>query len=77
MQQSEVQLYDVVVVEKDTRKVVSVVGDRMHLHDGYHSATQRKNTWSVRCNNAFSVQIVKTGSFKKGDYVPREAEVIE
>ncbi len=75
--ENDVQLYDVIVIEKDTRKVTAVVGDRMHLYDGYHSAEQRKNTWMVRCSNAFIVQTVKTGTFKQGDYVPRDTEFVK
>lgn len=63
--------YDVVVVDAG-RKVIAVVGELMHMSDGYHSAIQRLNTWDIRVAVGYSVKIVETGKFSKGDILPKD-----
>lgn len=69
------QYYDVVVIEKTSRNVNSVVGTKMFLTDGYYSAVQRRNTYRARVSKAFTAEIVLTGLYETGDFVPEDARI--
>lgn len=74
--ENNVQYYDVVVVEKTSRSVNAVVGTKMFLTDGYYSTVQRRNTYRARVSKAFTVEIVPTGLYKKGDFVPEDVRIL-
>ena len=65
------ELYDVVIYEKATRKVASVIGKNLKRFDGTGSgrntAELRAQTGRERINEHYECEIVEAGKYKNGD----------
>jgi hypothetical protein len=61
------KLYDVVIYEKATRKVASVIGRDMRLCEGFYNATKRRETALGRINDNYGAAIVEAGKYDEGD----------
>jgi hypothetical protein len=69
---SSSELFDVVIVERATRTVVEVTGQRMLRDKGFYNAEKRYDTTLMRIgSDAYYADIVPTG-VKKGDVLPQE-----
>ena len=68
------QLYDVVIAECETRKVVSIIGKAMRREGAHNSAERRLETAYERINDRHFAEIVEAGRFKEGDVLPEEIE---
>ncbi len=66
------ELYDVLIVESETRVVAAIPATRTHYDRGFHSALRYRNTWMTRVNDAFVVEIAPTGLFEEGAIIPKE-----
>ena len=68
------QLYDVVIYEKATRKIDTIIGTNMRSWDGTGSgrntAELRVQTGEERINDRYECEMVEAGKFKKGDVLP-------
>jgi len=66
-------LYDVVIYEKSTGKIESIIGTNMKSCDGCGSgrntAELRVQTGQDRINDLYECVMVDAGKFKKGDVV--------
>ena len=62
----ESDLWDVVVVHLETKKVVSIVGKNLS-YKGFHTVDKRVATMSTRVNDDHDVEAVPAGSVKVGD----------
>lgn len=66
-------LFDVVIVEMATRKVVAVVGENLPMDGGRFNATFRQETAMHRINlDTHTVEIVPAGKVKKDDTLQTE-----
>lgn len=67
-------LYDVVIYEKSTRKIVSMIGTNMKRFGGAgtgrHTAELRVQSGQGRINENYECEMVEAGKFKKGDVLP-------
>lgn len=70
--ESDPPLYDVFLVNKETREIMAMVARRTHLNDGYHSAMRYRNTWLARADDGTVVEIAPTGKFHRGAVLPVE-----
>lgn len=68
------QLFDVVIYEKDTRKVDAIIGASMKLWDGSgtgrNTAELRVQTGKERINDLYDCKMVEAGQYSKGDTLP-------
>lgn len=73
MTQTE-KLYDVVIYEKDTRKIDAIIGRDMKSWDGTGSgrntAELRVQTGQERINEYYDCEMVEAGKYEKGDVLP-------
>jgi sulfite reductase alpha subunit-like flavoprotein len=71
------ELFDVVIFERATRRVDSVIGERMPKWNGRgtgrNTAELRQQTGMERVNHAYGVEIVPAGKYKKGDIITMKA----
>lgn len=82
MTTTEPQLFDVLIYETETRKVVSVEGSKLRRHasggDYSRSADRLVEDVMNRLTKAFHkgqfVGVFPAGQFKKGDVLPTEEE---
>jgi hypothetical protein len=69
------QLYDVVIYEKATRKIDTIIGKNMKRWDGTGSgrntAELRVQTGQERINERYECEIVEAGKYRKGDVLPQ------
>lgn len=67
-------LFDVVIYNKDTCEIESIIGKNMRRWNGNgtgrNTAELRKQTGEERVNEHYGVEIVDAGKFKKGDILP-------
>jgi hypothetical protein len=63
------RLYDVVIYNTESRKIVSIVGKSMRMTGGTHNAERRLETARDRCNDRHDAEIVFTGVYKEGDSI--------
>ena len=67
--------YDVVIFEKSTRKIDSVIGVNMRLWDGigsgHNTAELRVQTGKERINDRYNCEMVVAGKYEKGDILPQ------
>lgn len=63
------ELFDVVIYEIDSRKVVTIVG-RGLTEKGFHSVDRRIETVNQRLNEAYDVVSVPAGFCKEGYILP-------
>lgn len=67
-------LYDVVIYEKTTRKIASIIGTNMESWDGNGSgrntAELRVQTGQERINEHYECEMVTAGKYKKDDVLP-------
>lgn len=68
------ELFDVVIYEKATRKIATIIGTNMRSWDGTGSgrntAEIRVQTGEERINERYSCEAVAAGIYKKGDVIP-------
>jgi hypothetical protein len=67
-------LFDVVIFNRETREVDTIIGSNMRRWDGEGSgrntAELRQQTGEEKVNEHYGVKIVEAGKFKKGDKLP-------
>lgn len=65
------ELYDVVIYEKATRKIASIIGTNMRSYDGegsgHNTAEMRVQTGQERINEHYECEMVTAGKYQKGD----------
>jgi hypothetical protein len=65
------ELYDVVIYEKATRKIDTIIGENMKSWDGNGSgrntAELRVQTGRERINERYECEMVPAGKYQKGD----------
>jgi hypothetical protein len=66
-------LYDVVIYERSTRHVYSVVGTNLRRYGGCYNAEKRRETALTWINARYAVAIFAAGRYGKGDVLPQEA----
>lgn len=68
------ELHDVVIYEKTTRKIDTIIGTKMKSWDGRGSgrntAELRMQTGQERINDRYECTMVEAGKYKKGDVLP-------
>ena len=65
------ELFDVVIVDMQTRIVESIVGKNMRRTQGFHNAEKRLETAFGRINlDRYTADIVPAGQYKQGDVLP-------
>jgi len=65
------ELFDVVIVDMQTRIVESVVGKSMRRTQGFYNAEKRLETAFGRINlDRYTAYIVPAGKYKEGDVLP-------
>ena len=68
------ELYDVVIYDKSTRKIDTIVGTNMKSWDGNGSgrntAELRVQSVQDRINDRYECTVVAAGKYKKGDVLP-------
>lgn len=68
------QLYDVVIYEKYTRKIDSIIGTKIKSWDGKGSgrntAELRVQTGQERISNRYECEMVEASKYNKGDVLP-------
>ena len=68
------ELFDVVVFEKATRKIDSVIGKNMRRWcangSGRNTADLRQQTGREQINDRYECEIVEAGKYQKGDLLP-------
>ena len=66
--------FDVVIYEKATRRIDSIIGTNMRRYDGKgkgrNTAELRQQTGRERVNDNYDVKIVPAGKYQKGDVLP-------
>ncbi len=69
------ELYDVVIFEKSTRKIDTIIGTNMKSWDGNGSgrntAELRVQTGQERINERYDCQMLPAGKYQKGDVLPQ------
>ena len=68
------ELRDVVIFEIATRKVDAIVGIALKPTGRYNSVESRLGSVLPRLNDDYSATDVPTGTVKKGDVLPHDAE---
>ena len=68
------QLFDVVIYEKATRRIDSVIGKNMRrwgaTGSGRNTAQLRQQTGREKINDRYECEIVAAGKYQKGDLLP-------
>lgn len=62
-------LFDVVIYERDSRKVESIIGRDMRMDTGFHNANRLLGTAQERINDRYDAMIVPAGLYAVGDVV--------
>lgn len=71
---SDANLFDVVIANCESRKIVAVVGKNLRRGGpGLNTAERRVDTAESRINDEHFAEIVQAGKFKEGDVLPKEA----
>ena len=69
-----IKRYDVVIFEKSTRKIESIIGKDMESWDGTgtgrNTAELREKTGNDRINDRYGCVIVPASKYQKGDVLP-------
>ncbi len=66
--------WDVFIYNIETREIVSEAGENLPETGSFHTVEKRIETVIGRINDAYSVDAVPTGKFKKGDILPKDVE---
>ena len=66
--------FDVVIYDKATRTVDTIIGRTMRLNEGHFNAVRRRDTGLERVNDAYSVAIVDAGTNKEGQRLTNVVE---
>ena len=61
------ELFDVVIYEMKSKRIDSIVGEKLFREKGFYNAEKRQLTALGRINDAYDAVIVPTGKYKKGD----------
>ena len=69
------QLFDVVIYEKATRRIDSVIGKNMRRWgangSGRNTADLRQQTGREKINDRYECEIVEAGKYREGDVLPQ------
>jgi len=69
------ELFDVVIFDMESRKVVSMIGSNLRRDGGTHNAERRLETALGRINlDGYSAEIVPAGVYQVGSVLPDAAQ---
>jgi len=67
-------LWDVFIVETQTRKIDTVAGTSLPESGSFHTVDKRLGIVADRINDGYFVVAVEAGKFKKDDVLPVDVE---